>query len=148
MKLYRSELINYEELWLKKHQNVKDNPIEYTSFLDGLYELITNHDYESDERFVTYGRREFLRQEFSDYLNERTYCGRGKYNDAFVDITDFYSGNSWISMSSVPQELDFRKINNADIEYKKDGIVCKQEADIILDMLKEFKEHLSELNRK
>ena len=107
--MYRSELINYEELWLKKHQNVKDNPIEYTSFLDGLYELITNHDYEPDERFVTYGRRDFLRQEFSDYLNERTYCGRGKYNDAFVDITDFYSGNSWISMSSVPQELDFRK---------------------------------------
>ena len=148
MKLKRNELIEFEEEWVKKHPNVTDNPTQYASFLDGLKELIVNHDYESDERFVTYGRREFLRQEFSDYLNERTYCGSGKYNDAFVDITDFYSGNSWISMSSVPQELDFRKIDNADIEYKKSGVVCKQEADIILDMIKEFKEHLSELNRE
>lgn len=148
MKLKRNELIEFEEEWVKKHPNVTDNPTQYASFLDGLKKLIVNHDYESDERFVTYGRREFLRQEFSDYLNERTYCGRGKYNDAFVDITDFYSGNSWISMSSVPQELDFRKIDNDDIEYKKEGIVCKQEADIILDMIKEFKEHLSELDRK
>ena len=51
-------------------------------------------------------------------------------------------------MSSVPQELDFRKTDNADIEYKRSGVICKQEADIILDMIKEFKEHLSKLNRK
>ena len=142
MKLYRNELINYEEQWIKNHKNANDNLIEYMSFLDGLKELILNHDYELDERFVTYGRRDFLRQEFSDYLNEKVYCGRGKYNDAFVDIADFYSGNTWINMSSVPQELSFRKIDNDDMEYKKTGIICKQEADIILDMIKEFKEHL------
>lgn len=148
MKLKRSELIKFEEEWMKNHPNVKENPIEYTSFLDGLDEIISKYEYELDKRFVTYGRRDFLRQEFSDYLNERTYCGRGKYNDAFVDLTDYYSGNSCISITAVPKELNFREIDNADAEYRKDEIVCKQEADIILDMIKEFKEHLSELNRE
>ncbi len=143
MKLNRSELIKYEEEWVQKHPNVTENPVEYASFLDGLNEIISRHDYETDDRFVTYGRRDFLRKEFSDYLNERAYCGRGKFNDAFVDLADYYSGNSWISMSSVPKELNFHEINNADIEYKKQGIICKQEVDIIKEMIQEFRSHLN-----
>lgn len=145
MKLQRSKLIDYGEQWLKNHPNVNDNSIEYISFLDGLNELISKYEYDLDERFFTYGRRDFLRKEFSDYLNERIYCGRGKYNDAFSDLTDYYSGNSWISMSSVPEGLDFREITNADVEYKKQGIICKQEVDIINEMIQEFKEHLKEI---
>lgn len=130
MKLYRSELIDYDN-------NFDSN--DYIAFLDGLYDIIVSHEYEDDDRFVTYGRRDFLRQEFSDYLNDRKYSGRGKYNDALVDLMDFYSGNTWISKSSIPENMDFMKIDKDDSEYKKDGIVCKQEADIIKDMIDEFR---------
>ena len=78
MKLYRKELIEFEEQWISKHPNKNDNPQEYILFLDELKDIISKHDYETDERFVTYGRRDFLRNEFSDYLNEKTYSGRGK----------------------------------------------------------------------
>lgn len=146
MKLYRKELTEFEEQWLAKHPNKDDNPKEYISFLNELSYIISKHDYETDERFVTYCRRDFLRQEFSDYLNEKTYSGRGKYNDAFVDLAEYYTGNTWISMSSVPSGMDFRKVINEDDEYKKEGIICKQEIDIIKEMIEEFRTHLNSLN--
>lgn len=146
MKLARKELINYEEQWLDNHPNKSDNPQEYISFLNGINDIISKYDYKIDDRFVTYGRREFLRKEFSDYLNERTYAGRGKYNDAFVDLAEYYTGNTWISISSVPEGVDFHKVYNADIEYRKEGIICKQEIDIIKEMIQEFKSHLELLN--
>lgn len=145
MKLERKELIDYEKEWLNNHPNKDNNPQEYISFLDGITDIIEKHEYEQDDRFVTYGRRDFLRKEFTDYLDEKTYSGRGKYNDAFVDLAEYYSGNTWIDMSSVPQELNFHEIDNQDTEYRNEGIICKQEIDIIKDMIKEFKLHLKEL---
>ena len=139
MKLYRKELIEFEEQWISKHPNKNDNPQEYILFLDELKDIISKHDYETDERFVTYGRRDFLRNEFSDYLNEKTYSGRGKYNDAFVDLAEYYTGNTWINMSSVPNGADFHKIDEEDSEYSKEGIICKQEVDIIKEMIEEFR---------
>lgn len=146
MKLQRSELISYEKQWLENHPNVNNNPIEYIAFIDGLNEIITSHEYELDERFVTYGRRDFLRQEFSDYLNEKTYCGRGKYNDAFVNLAEYYTGNTWVNISSIPEGFDFHKVYNADNEYKKEGIICRQEIEIIKEMIQEFREHLNKIN--
>ena len=142
MKLNRSELINFEKQWLEEHPNKNDNPMAYISLLDGMNEIISSHDYELDDRFVTYGRRDFLRKEFSDYLNEKTYSGRGKYNDAFVDLAEYYSGNTWINMGSVPEITDFHKIEEADSNYKKENIICKQEIDIIKEMIEEFKTNL------
>ena len=142
MKLYRKELMDFEEQWIRKHPNKNNNRQEYTSFLDGINAIITNRDFEKDDRFVTYGRREFLRKEFSDYLNEKINSGRGKYNDAFVDLAEYYTGNTWISMSSVPPGTDFHKMVEADNSYRKEGIICQQEVDIIKEMLEEFKANL------
>ena len=146
MKLYRKELIDFEKQWISKHPNKNSNPQEYISFLDGINDIISKHDYEIDDRFVTYGRRDFLRKEFSDYLCEKTYSGRGKYNDAFVDLAEYYTGNTWISISSVPNDIDFHKINENDIEYRKEGIICEQEINIIKEMIAEFRDYLSLLN--
>lgn len=146
MMLERKKLIDYEEQWLNNHPNKNDDPQEYISFLNGIDDIISKHDYAADDRFVTYGRREFLRKEFSDYLNEKTYSGRGKFNDAFVDLAEYYTGNTWISMSSVPEGIDFHKVDNADNEYRKEGIICKQEIEIIKEMIQEFKSHLKLLN--
>lgn len=146
MKLQRNELINYEKEWINNHPTLNDNPTEYISFLDGLNEIIMNHDYDLDERFVTYGRRDFLRQEFSNYLNDKSYAGRGKYNDAFADLSDYYSGETWINIGSVPSNLNFHEIEDADYEYRKEGIICKQEIEIIKEMMQEFKNNLNGLS--
>ena len=142
MKLERKKLIKYEEQWLKEHPDKNKKPQEYISFLDGLNDIISKYDYENDERFVTYGRRDFLRKEFSDYLNEKTYSGRGKFNDAFVNLAEYYTGNTWISINSIPKDVNFSKINIMDYKYKEDGIICKQEIKVIKEMIQEFKSHL------
>ncbi len=142
MKLYREELIQFEKKWLKEHPDANNNPKEYISFLDNLNDIILNHEYEIDERFVTYGRRDFLRKEFSDYLNEKTYSGRGKYNDAFNDLAEYYTGNTWIPIGSIPDDMNFHDIVDKDNEYKNEGIICKQEINIIYEMIKEFKNNL------
>ena len=135
MKLYREELIKFEEEWLNNHPN-RDNSKEYISFLEDLNNIILNHDYEIDDRFVTYGRRDFLRKEFSDYLNNNM------YKDAFNNLAEYYTGNTWIPMGSVPDVKEFHSIVDKDTEYKNEGIICKQEIDIIKEMIKEFKENL------
>lgn len=142
MKLYRKELIDFENQWTKEHHNVDDNPKEYLSFLDGLTNIISNHDYELDDRFVTYGRRDFLRKEFTDYLNENLYSGRGKYNDAYNDLADYYTGNTWIPIGSIPDDKNIHSIIDKDTEYKNEGIICKQEIDIINEMIEEFRNFL------
>ena len=37
---------------------------------------------------------------------------------------------------------DFHKIEEADSNYKKENIICKQEIDIIKEMIEEFKTNL------
>ena len=141
MKLYRKELIEYENNWINNHPN--PNKQDYIIFLDALSEIIEKYEYLDDRRFVTYGRRDFLRKEFSDYLNEKTFSGRGKYNDAFVDLAEYYSGNTWISIADIPEGIDCHKIIDADVEYKKEGIICNQEIEIIKEMIQEFRLHLN-----
>ena len=145
MKLNRQTLIDFEKEWLSEHPNKNENPQEYESLLDGLVDIISKHEYEEDNRFVTYGRRDFLRKEFTKYLNEETFSGRGKFNDAFVDLADYYSGDTWISSTSVPKELDLVKIRKEDSEYREEGIICKQEKEIILEMIEEYRAKLNSL---
>ena len=85
MKLYRKELIEFEKQWISKHPNKNVNPQEYIMFLDELNDIISKHDYETDERFATYGRRDFLRKEFSDYLKPFNYNPNKRYLKCFED---------------------------------------------------------------
>ena len=73
MELNRNELIDYSQRWINEHPDRNNNPLEYISFLNGINDIISDHDYQMDGRFFTYGRRDFLRNEFSDYLNEKVH---------------------------------------------------------------------------
>lgn len=118
------------------------NANEYLPLLNDLENEMLKHEYEFDNRFVTYCRRDFLRKEFTDYLEGNTFSGRGKFNDAYVDLSEYFYGNTWISLGTVPEKLDFRNVIRQDDEYKNSGIICEQEKDILLDMIKEFKHHI------
>lgn len=142
MNLKRDELIKYEKKWIKEHSTKNDNPEEYISFLDGLSKIIIKYNYEEDDRFVLFGRRDFLKNEFTDYLNDVEFSVRGKFNDAYIDFVDFLLGNTWIDLASIPTNLDVDNVLKNDNEYKKDGIICKQEINIIKEMLQEFRNHL------
>ena len=142
MKLKRIYLIEYEKNWNKGHLIKNDNPEEYISFLEGLYNIIIKYDYEQDDRFVLFGRREFLKNGFNDYLNDTEFSVRGKFNDAYIDFTDFLLGNTWIDLAYIPTNLDVDTVLKNDDNYKDDGNICKQEIDVIKEMLLTFKGHL------
>ena len=115
---------------------------EYLTILNALENEILKHEYDFDNRFVTYCRRDFLRKEFTDYLEDNIFSERGKFNDAYVDLSEYFYGNTWISLGTVPENLDFRNVIRQDDEYKHSGIICEQEKNILLDMIKEFKHYI------
>ena len=141
-KLNRQKLIDIDKNWWNNHQMKDMNLNEYLTLLNHLENEILKHEYEFDNRFVTYCRRDFLRKEFTYYLEENTFSGIGKFNDAYVDLCEYFYGDTWISGGSVPENLDAENVIIQDYEYKNSGIICQQEKEILLDMIKEFKHHI------
>ena len=66
--------------------------VSLMKLLNQLEEEINNYDYKNDNRFITYGRREFLLKEFMDYLNESLQNTRTKYFNALIDLDEFLIG--------------------------------------------------------
>jgi len=73
---------------------------------------------------------------------------KGNYEQAFYDIIDYVKADTWISMGDVPTEYNFQDIIKMDDEYKNSGIICKQEQEILLSMIKDFKDLVEKGNEK
>ena len=54
------------------------------------------------------------------------------------DLYDYIRGDRHITPSSVPNVENFKDILLANDQYYKDGIICKQEKDILLGMINEM----------
>ncbi len=101
--------------------------------LNNLEEKLINCECSYDSRFVTYSRRDFLNKEMYVSLHQ------GNYEQAFYDIIDYVKADTWISMGDVPTKYNFQDIFKMDDEYKNSGIISKQEQEILLQMIKDFK---------
>lgn len=101
--------------------------------LNNLEEKLINCECSNDSRFVTYSRRDFLNKEMYVSLHQ------GNYEQAFYDIIDYVKADTWISMGDVPTKYNFQDIFKMSNEYKNSGIICKQEQEILLQMIKDFK---------
>lgn len=136
-KLRREDLVKI----LNERKEVKKGNVEieeYKNFLNDLEAEINNHLFEIDNRFVTYGRRNFLKQQFEYYLNNN------KYFDAFINLEEYILGyTSFLTLSDIPQEetRKFHDVLSDNDDYFKDGIICLQEKNIIIEMISEFKDH-------
>lgn len=136
MKLERKELVKIIE-----EQNIdtrKNRLMLYIDILNNLEKLLLKYDYDKDPRFVTFCRRDFLLEELEKSLKTKD------FDIAFNDIADYVRNDTWISIGSVPKEYNFKVVLKMDEEYKKAGIICEQEKDILLDMLRKFKNKCNE----
>lgn len=134
-KLKRDSLIKIldERIEMKKNDITTE---EYLNFFNTLENEINNHLFEVDNRFVTYGRRNFLLQEFSDYLNNNNYLGALKNLEEYMrDYTSF------LTPADLPQEETrrFHDVLKDNDDYFRDGIICLQEKNIISKMINDFK---------
>ena len=127
-KLNRSELRNIIETELHGVSRDSINNSLIKKCVAKLGEKLGKYECESDSRFIPYGKMEFLQEEFIKNLNNNSFV------DAIFNISD-YLNDSRIQSSygeNSPSIVD----NN--LEYFKEDIVCIEEQEILLNMIKEF----------
>lgn len=135
----RNDLIKIIDNFYSNRDNLSDDDMIklYLKVLNDLEGELLKYECIEDSRFVTFCRRDFLKEELTKSLLKKD------FNQAFYDIVDYVKADTWISFGSVPNKYDFKKIDNDDCDYKKCGIVCIQEKEIILNMIQEFKNSLA-----
>jgi len=137
-KLHRdnlTELVN-KRIEMKKNDITKE---EYNDFFTYLENILNSYLYEVDPRFVIYGRRNFLHQEYNSFLNNNNYLDALKNLEEYIcDYTSF------LTPADVPEyeTRNFHDILKANDDYFKDGIICLQEKNIIIEMINEFRKHI------
>lgn len=137
----RKELSEILEMFHNEIKDIKPDEIDKSVFLKYLQLLkgkLNSREYSSDKRFVTYCRRDFLRQEMTDRLEQKVYTGINYLLEAFYDLEDYINNDTWISIGSVLNLPNSKEIIENDISYKNDGKICKEEKEILINMIDEF----------
>ncbi len=122
----------------------------YLDYFEKIEQLLKSDTLEEDDRFVTYGRLDFLKQELPQRLKDenlknedlKSVWGKNKWDNrlgAFWDLYDFIRGDRYFTPSHVPEGKSFKDILLANDQYYKDGFICKQESGILLEMINEMK---------
>ena len=137
-KLKRENLIKIRD---NRNEMKKENITteEYINYFNAIENEMKNHLFEIDNRFVTYGRRNFLQKEFNKFLNNND------YRNALMNLQEYMCDyTSFLTLADIPQgeTREFHSILKDNDDYFKDGIVCLQEKDIIIDMINKFKKSI------
>lgn len=112
---------------------------EYTNYFNIIENEMNNHLFEIDNRFVTYGRRDFLQQQFNKFLDDNNYL------DALINLQEYMCDyTSFLTPKDIPHEetREFHDVLKDNDDYFRDGIICLQEKNKIIEMIQEFKKHL------
>jgi len=161
-KLKREKLVELTEEFIKQTDNFEIFKIPNKLYLDYFGKLETafkEHIFENDERFVTYGRLDFLKEEVSQRLNDKklkyeesnSVWGKNKWDNrmgAFIDLWDYIRGDRWFTPTNIPKEENFKEILSANDQYYKDGFICEQERDVLLEMINEIKKFIVTKNNE
>lgn len=130
----------FSEQYQKEEDKQKKKQSLYKMLLD-LERTLNEFELKTDNRFVTYCRREHLRKEFTEKLNKKQIQLNNDYLiDAYYNLYDYIVNDTWIAIGSVPGNLSAKKIIKDDDKYKKKGFICKQEKEILLEMIQELKD--------
>lgn len=128
----------------------------YLNCFDKLKSKLNKYELNEDKRFVTYGRLSFLKEELTDRLKDKNLKEQnpkwvGKWDNrmgAFIDLYDYIRGNRDISLGSIPEGENIHEVLNKNDEYYNDGYICKQEKDILLEMINEIENFINQKNMK
>ena len=70
------------------------------------------------------------------------YLDKNQLVDAFVNFYQYAEANTWIDLSAIPENLNVQEILDNDYKYKEDGIICEQEKNKIIEIIKTLKDGL------
>ena len=141
--LYRNDfikLVNNDKIWSKSM-----NLVEIKQLLEYLENEISKHDFDTDTNFIMNGRRIALKEQIErglskNYSNTNEIVSDSLFN--FVEfVSDEYSG---IRNLTKELRLSTQEILTMDDEYRKKGIICIQERDVILEIINTIKKSISD----
>lgn len=149
-KLARKKLIEITDEFIKKIKQFEIFEIPDKMYLDYFKEIENTFDncvFENDKRFVTYGRLDFLHKELIERLNDEKLSKpspnwKDKWDNrlgAFWDLSDYIRGDRHITLSSIPKGKNFKDVLIANDQYYDDGLICKEEKEVLLSMINEMK---------
>lgn len=158
-RLKREELINITKKFIgsiNKYPIFEIPDKNYLDYFEEIKQKLSQYEFKEDTRFVTYGRLSFLKTELTDRLKddklkEPDPNWKDKWDNrmgAFWDLSDYIRGDRYISIGQVPKELSFHEVLRKNDEYYKDGFICKQEKELILEMINEIEEYIYQKNSK
>ena len=140
--LKRTDFINSvdsNEIWSKTM-----TPSEIKELLGKLETEISKYEFDTDKNFIMNNRRKCLKRMIEERLQEN----EGNANELIADslfnfwefVGDEYPGN----IISDVQELgiSIKEFDAMDKAYRDKGIICIQERDAILEMIKTIKNHI------
>ena len=141
--LSREELINSvdsNKIWSKSM-----TLSEIKELLEYLEIKITKYDFDIDKNFIMNSRR----KELKSIIKERLLQNNNNINELVSEslfnfwefVSDEYPGN--FLLASEDLGLTIKELDTMDNEYRKKGIICSQERDIILEIIMAIKTHIN-----
>ena len=119
---------------------------EIKELLEYLKNEISKYDFDIDKNFIINSRR----KELKSNIEERLLKNEGNTNDLILEsvfnfweiVSDEYFGD-FISISR-DLGLTVQELTRMDNEYRKKGIICVQERDMILEIIDLITNYLNE----
>lgn len=119
---------------------------EIKELLEHLKNEISKYEFDIDKNFIMNSRRKVLKSN----IEERLLKNEGNRNDLVLEsvfnfweiVGDEYFGD-FISISR-DLGLSVQKLTRMDNEYRKKGIICVQERDIILEIIDSIINYINE----
>lgn len=140
--LKRYDLINLADsnkIWAKTM-----SVSEIKDLLNKLEIEIAKYDFEKDNNFIMNSRRKYLKEMLEVRLQEKDGNINELINESLFNfwefINDEYPGN--MVLCSKELGIPFKDFEEMDKMYREKGIICLQEKDLILEMIKTIKNYI------
>lgn len=141
--LKRKDLLDIIDNNIEEWNNDSDEKV--LTVLDKLLLEIDNHNYIEDKRFIINGRRDSLINEFN-YLLETKHERSWKNVYEVLHViwqfisNDYEGGLVGFEKPATELGISIREAYDMSISYRKDNIICLQEKEIIISMIKRLQD--------
>lgn len=145
--LKRTDFINSvddNKIWTKSM-----TLIEIKELLEYLKNKIDEYEFDFDKNFIMNSRRKTLKS----MIEERLLKNNRDINELvseslfnfFEFVSDKYPGGAGGIMSTCKElGITIKEFDSMDNEYRKKGIICVQERDVILEIIQVIKNYINE----
>ncbi len=155
-KLHRDVLLKIAEDLKNEINNYDSNKIPYDvclKYCEELIKILDSYQYESDSRFITYGRRDYLKSDLIGRVNytiEVKESERENLYTAAYDLIDYLNGFNFFSPSSIPESADLGgkspiDIRKEDDAYYADGYICQEEKEELMKLISQMRKYCSNM---